>query len=493
MPIWRKIGKLALATVLLLVVSLSWAVAVDLTPADQRPYVGSSRDNSELSLIVGYNGLQRLLGMGGRGGLLSGLLGRNPDGAARDGNGNFQPPPQVQPPQGQNGNGTFPPPRGFQPPPGGNGGFQGPPGGPGGGGFPGTGTPGVSRLFATPLSKEMSWLLPFGSFSAILLALRSRLRWPLAPKHQALVLWGGWLLVGGIFFSIAGFFHEYYLSMLAPPLAALVGIGVVELWRVREHRPWLGIALLLMAAAGTLWFQFTTASAFINIVWWLPFMVGLFVIGAALLIGSLTSKLRGAAHAGFVCIVAALLLTPAIWSGLTNLNTSTNQSLPAAYSGRASFGPVGRGGADTNLTGLQINQALLAYLEANTQGIEYLMAVPSAMQGADYVIASGRPVLYLGGFNGSDQVETADSLAQLAANGELRYIYWDGPGGPGFGGQSSISSWVAANCTPVQGFDTQTENFGAPDGTNAGGATGGGFARGPGGMQVTLYECKGRQ
>jgi 4-amino-4-deoxy-L-arabinose transferase-like glycosyltransferase len=64
---WRKVGKLALATALLLVLSLSWAVVVDLTPADQRPYVGSSSDNSELSLIVGYNGVQRLLGMFGRG------------------------------------------------------------------------------------------------------------------------------------------------------------------------------------------------------------------------------------------------------------------------------------------------------------------------------------------------------------------------------------------------------------------------------------------
>jgi 4-amino-4-deoxy-L-arabinose transferase-like glycosyltransferase len=40
--IGRKVGKLALASVLLFVVSFSWAVAVDLTPTDQRPYVGSS-------------------------------------------------------------------------------------------------------------------------------------------------------------------------------------------------------------------------------------------------------------------------------------------------------------------------------------------------------------------------------------------------------------------------------------------------------------------
>jgi 4-amino-4-deoxy-L-arabinose transferase-like glycosyltransferase len=63
----RKIGKLALAALLLVIVSFSWALFVDLTPADQRPYVGSSESNSELSLIFGYNGIDRLLNKIGRG------------------------------------------------------------------------------------------------------------------------------------------------------------------------------------------------------------------------------------------------------------------------------------------------------------------------------------------------------------------------------------------------------------------------------------------
>ncbi len=79
--------------------------------------------------------------------------------------------------------------------------------------------------------------------------------------------------------------------------------------------------------------------------------------------------------AGFGLVAGALLLTPGIWSGLTMLNSSENQSLPAAYSGRSS-GPANGGG-------LQVNQALLAYLQPRTQGATFLMAVPSSMQGAD--------------------------------------------------------------------------------------------------------------
>src|SRR6185312_11414074 len=65
---WRtRLIHLALAAVVMLTVSLSWATAVDLTPAGQRPWVDSTTTNSELDLAIGYNGLQRLLGQGAGG------------------------------------------------------------------------------------------------------------------------------------------------------------------------------------------------------------------------------------------------------------------------------------------------------------------------------------------------------------------------------------------------------------------------------------------
>jgi len=59
---WRRFLRLGLAMVVLLAVSLSWAVAVDLTPVEQRPYVGSSFDNTVTDLMIGWNGVQRLTG-----------------------------------------------------------------------------------------------------------------------------------------------------------------------------------------------------------------------------------------------------------------------------------------------------------------------------------------------------------------------------------------------------------------------------------------------
>ena len=145
--------------------------------------------------------------------------------------------------------------------------------------------------------------------------------------------------------------------------------------------------------------------------------------------------------------------------------------------------------------GLEVDQPLLDYLEAHDGQVRYLMAVPSSMQGSDYVIATGRPVLYLGGFMGQDQVETADDLAQMVARGELRFIYWNsqqaGFGGR-WGGESGISSYVASACTPVEGFDTVTGNMGAPGGTTRQASVSQGAGQGMGSMQITLYDCGGR-
>lgn len=473
-----KIGKLVLAGLLLLVISFSWAVAVDLTPEDQRPYVGSSSDNTELTLIFGYNGVSRLLGMARNRFSPGAMANRNPG---------------IQPSNPQPGTTGLPPSYPAPSAPGAQpqlnpnqGGIRQPPinqrpgnpnqprnAGGGGAGF-NIGRPGLTRLFIAPLSKEASWLLPVGLVSMVLLLAGSRLRWTLNRKHQALVLWGGWLMTGGVFFSIATFFHEYYLSLLGPPLAALAGIGLRELWEMRKNQPRLATLLILAISAGTLAFQFFTAHSFIASPGWLPWMIGASLIGAILLIVTGKNK-QPLALAGFGLVILAMYITPFIWSVYTNLSAGSNLSLPAAYSGQTSH-PIKQGDA-------QVNQKLLNFLEASTQDITYLMAVPSSMQGADYVLASGRPVLYVGGFNGTDEVVSAEDLAQMVQDGQLRYVYW---GAQGIGSKGEITTWVTSTCTPVEGFNTSTRNFGAPDGTsplpNAG-------ARQANDLNITLYDC----
>jgi len=58
----RKIRDLLLAGAAMLVSAGWWVLAVELWPADSRPFIGGSQNNSVLELVFGYNGLGRLTG-----------------------------------------------------------------------------------------------------------------------------------------------------------------------------------------------------------------------------------------------------------------------------------------------------------------------------------------------------------------------------------------------------------------------------------------------
>ncbi len=481
----QKILHLTAATVLLLIVSLAWAVAVDLTPPEARPYVGSSENNSVVELAIGYNGMNRLLGGMRRGG----------------GNAPAMNPPQGPLPLRQAPQGGLQP-QGGQPPrlaveacrgltagasctirlP--NGGtdagvcaeVQGaltcvtarapqPAGQPAAQDDPRAaqfspngrtpfsnevGTPSAIRLFIPPLAKEVSWLLPFALISLVLLALGARLEWPLGAAHQALVLWGGWLMTCVVFFSVAEFFHDYYMIMLAAPLAAAVGGGVSLLWQKRA-RAWSGW-ILALAAIGTLAFEWRLAVQFGQDAWWLRLAAVLLAAGLAALLAGRRVVSRLVLSLAYALILAALLVTPLAWSVLTVAEQSPDVNLPGAYGGQPVGAPRALAGNPPQAGRLDptravADAALLEYLQVNTQGIEYLVAVPNAQSGAPLVLATGRPVLYMGGFSGSDPVIDAAGLEEMVAAGRLRYVLF-GERDP----RPEIAQWVEANCAAVPRF-----------------------------------------
>ncbi|WP_316520576.1 glycosyltransferase family 39 protein [Kitasatospora brasiliensis] len=85
---WRRVRQTLLAGAALLVSGGWWVAIVELMPASARPYIGGSQDNSFLSLTFGYNGLGRMDGnergsVGGGGRMPAGL--DLPGGAAHGG------------------------------------------------------------------------------------------------------------------------------------------------------------------------------------------------------------------------------------------------------------------------------------------------------------------------------------------------------------------------------------------------------------------------
>jgi 4-amino-4-deoxy-L-arabinose transferase-like glycosyltransferase len=418
---WRKrIAHLIGATILLIIVSLSWAIVVDLTPPDQRPFIGSSHNNTVMELIIGHNGFNRLVGGGGPGG---------------------PPPPNIGPP------GQFPPPNagppGRFPPPGG----QRPPGPPGSGE---TGNPGPLRLFVRPLVTEASWLLPLAllGIPIVLFCIGNPFnfaqdkRFEFTEQHVALTLWAGWLITEVIFFSVAAFFHAYYLIMLGPPIAALISITAWAIWQIIQYHRWQGWLLMVLLVGLTVIFQLVTLWQTTRYPIWIA-VVSVIALLTGLGIFTLVAMKNENWLDQVVLSIAfvSLMIIPLTWSSVTTFNSNPDVMLPRSG---PSTGQPPRPDAVTKLSPMQ--QAILDYLLAHATPGTYLVATPSAHEASSLILNTQRPVLTFGGFNGGDNVIDADRLAQMVESGKLRFVL----GGEQLSQQKpDIGSWLTTHCTIV--------------------------------------------
>ncbi|WP_405894044.1 glycosyltransferase family 39 protein [Streptomyces sp. NBC_00104] len=520
----KRIVNLSLAGVALAVSSFWWAAAVSLVPADERPYIGGSTDGTAWNLIMGYNGLGRILGGEGNGGG----------------------------------------------------------GGGGGGGF--SGTAGLGRMFNDVLGGQISWLLPFAAIALIGgLVLCGR-----APRtdltRAALVMWGGWTALHYLTFSLAeGTMHPYYTTALAPGIAALCGGGGLMLLRAfRTDKRWLWVLPAAFAVTGG-WAVVLLRRATDWNTWLWPAIAVVMVAGVVGLVvfrsGGSGNRVRLLA-ASLTAAVVASVAGPAAYAA-TELSATgggmggTNPTAgPTTGSGTGGFGGGGNraggggpggggfpgggqngqangqaggqangqqpGGGQTgtppsgapggtqqdgtqqdgtqqdgqsggtgtgtppNGTGDQqsgggqapqggtgggpgggmggggggmgggADTELVSYLKKNQDGATWLLAVSSSQSAAQLILSSGEPVISMWGWSGSDQAMTLAKLKELVKNGELHYIQLGGGMGGGRGGNSTLSSevtaWVQENGTAVDASEygaSATSDSGATSGENS--------------------------
>lgn len=524
----KKTGVLAACTAVMLVVSLSWAVIVDSIPADKRPYMGSSGTNSVLNLAFGYNGVSRLTGdrsTGGGGGMPGGGFGGGqmpdmnggmpsfgggmpgadgelpatdgaggqgmPDGrdgtggaaqsqSGTDAEGGGMPAGQSQGaadgsmPPGQDGGrgsadggmqGTRPDGGGRQF--GGADGGQGGRGGMNGGGMFNTGTAGPLRLFQQELSGQASWLLPFVLFGVIGIFAGLRRR-SFTMQHKEALFWLAWLVPAMAFFSIAGFFHQYYLIMMAPPVAALAGAGWYKLWHYyKERSGWLSW-LLPVAVPATAAFQWYIIHPYDDTIGsgWSTGVLAAGIAAAFFLIVQRLLKDRAKpalVHTAAVAGLLVLLIGPLYWA-FTPITYGLNSMTPAAGPDSSESGGFGGGGGPNSSSG--VNEALLAYLKEHNTGEEYLFAAMDYGTAGPYIIDEGEKVVILNGFNSSDEPYTAESLQAFVASGKVKYfLVTSGGMGGGRGGNSEITSWITEYGTEVPSADWQGTATGGAGGT----------------------------
>ncbi len=414
-----------LPTALVLALASGWWIAVvELWPAASRPYVGGSQTNSALELVLGYNGFGRLTGDE------TGSVG---------------------------------------------------PGGGGGGGGRSSGS--VLQLFSSEMASQIAWLLPAALVLLVaLLVLTAR-----APRtdrtRAAALLWGGSLLVTAAVFTLSqGIIHSYYTVALAPPIAALVGIGAVALARRRDR---LGFGLLAVVLAGTAVWSWSLLRETPTFVPWLRavVLVGGLVVAAGLLVVTLRPRWAGRFVVGGLLAAAVVLgvAGPAV-SSVVTAATAHEGAQPSAGPessrgpgggpgggpGRGVGGPGGAppgvmrdgGGRDGGLGGgmmtlLQASRPsaeLTAFLQAGAPGHTWVAAAVGSNAAAGYQLASGAPVMALGGFNGTDPAPTLAQFQALAAAGAVHYFVGDESSASisttdsgGSDDAARIAAWVASH------------------------------------------------
>jgi len=321
------------------------------------------------------------------------------------------------------------------------------------------------------------------------LAWQRRPRFREDRQQHSLILWGTWLLTMGIFFSVAGFFHQYYMTEMAPAIAALFGIGLVIMWKDFRKGGWRGW-LLPLALVATVAEQVYLLNAYPTwSSWMVPIIVVLSIVAVVVLVGArlaphLHVKAPGTRFLlpALVAGVLVLMLAPTVWAITPILLSKQADTLVAGPPQTGNFG----GGGRTNGTATA-DTMLINYLEANQGKTKFLVAVPSSQGIADEIIlATNKPVMSLGGFSGSDPILTTSQLASLVANGTVRFFLLNSSGegarsgGIGGGQQGALTTWVTQHCTVVP-----TNLWQSPASSSAQGS-GGGFG---GGNANQLYDC----
>jgi 4-amino-4-deoxy-L-arabinose transferase-like glycosyltransferase len=393
-----RVGQLAAAAAAMVAVSAAWPLAVSLWPGST-PYIGGSTDGSVWNLILGYNGFGRLTGSEG---------------------------------------------------------------GQGAGGASFGGSDGVWRMFNEQVAGQVAWLLPLAAVGLVAGLWVTRRASRTDVRRAGLILFGTWAIVHvAVFSAQRGIFHPYYVSALAPAVAALAGAGLVTLAR-SARRSWTAVAVLDATVAGTAWLAVALLARTPD---FHPALRTLIALAAGLaIVASPALRLSGGAArrlaaVALACGALAVVAGPASYA-VANLGRSLNGNNvlagPAQSTSMGAGNGPGAGGASHAMptsggqgAGAGVSTAAIEYLVAHQGPAKYLVAASGSQATASIIIATGQPVVTIGGFSGNDAAPTVSELAAMVAKGELRYVVIASSGGGPGGTSDALSTWVKQHGTAV--------------------------------------------
>ncbi|MEU7790226.1 glycosyltransferase family 39 protein [Amycolatopsis sp. NPDC049159] len=319
-------------------------------------------------------------------------------------------------------------------------------GGTGGGGMGGNtgfgGSTGLFRMFGASFGTEISWLLP-AALIGLVAGLWFTRRAPRTDRTRlALVLWGGWLVVTALVFSfMSGTVHPYYSVALAPAIAGLVAISGRALWQGRANPgPRATLAGMVVATAVWSFILLDRTPDWFPALKWAVAVLGV-VVGTVLVMGAPASRRL------VTVVAAALVLTIGVSSAAYGVETASvahTGSIPTSGPTSSSFGGGGEDSSSSTIGSL-LSQTTTKWAAATT----------GSQSAASLELASGKAVIGIGGWSGSDPAPTLAEFKAYVAAGEVKYYIEGGRGGGPGGGSSEITDWVTATFTATT-VDGQT-------------------------------------
>jgi 4-amino-4-deoxy-L-arabinose transferase-like glycosyltransferase len=435
----RRLAHLSVAGVVFVALAVSWSLAVDLTPASQRPFVGSTSSNSEIQLEFGYNGFGRVGGQQGGPGTTKKYLtsiqikplvrpgidspstpaelryfaAHPPKPAVHHAHNTVAPRPVLKPVRHRLSHAVP---------------------------FGGTRSP--VRIFGAGLGGQAGWLVPLALIGMLALCLTVRGRGD--RRTAGLFVLGGWFLVELLVLDFsAGIVHPYYSSALGPGVAAMAGAGAVAIGSlVRDPKSRMamrGFVLAVLAVAGTVAVEVVLADREGDPVWWrIPLVL--------LCLGGLVAIPLARARAGWALAVAvgALLVTPMAYSFSVWL-APVNGTFPAA----GPYSYPGQGGYGVGPVSLRVDRRLISYLRAHGATHPYALFTQSSDQ-ASPLILLGLRAAAAGGYNTTDPALSGDQLATLVAENKARYFLVAGPYSSRGGNGASTAARLVCPEIPAQ-------------------------------------------
>jgi len=306
---------------------------------------------------------------------------------------------------------------------------------------------GWARLFGSEMGTYIAWLIP-AAVIAIVAGLVITRRAPRTDiTRAALLLWGGWLVVSAVVFSFAnGILHAYYTVALAPAVGAGLAIGTTLLWQRRtDIRAAITLAGIVAITGALAYILLQRDSQWLP---WLRVSVVVAAIASALLlvvVGRLPRRVGVAV--GAVALVAALA-GPLAFS-LATVAAPHSGAIPSVGPSSGHGGPPG-GMFDAPKPGA----ALTAALRQDADQFTWAAAAVGSSNAAGYQLATGLPVMAVGGFNGTDPAPTLEQFQSYVAQGRIHWFVRSDMPGFMFGNKSGsdaaeqIQQWVRVNFTP---------------------------------------------